>query len=283
MRALVGIDYASRIAAQLQYDLLATGTRLQLPADLATGKREQLEALVLDQRGRVLAVQGEDRERTLRQIGFGQHFADDQCADRSFLGRLQHERTARRNRRRDLVGDQVQRKVEWRNERHRPQRHPFGVAVIAVQTAGQFQIQRFAVDAYRFLGGDLKGLDQPGHFTGRIPDRFAGLDAQRLGQFVAAFGEAFRTMLQHRLTRPWLEVAHRRGGFHRGGDRLLDGLCVRHGDPRGDLAAVLVAYGQIGVRLLRLVGEIVRVGFPEHGTSFGFAQTSIRAARVQAM
>ncbi len=263
--SLVGVDDAGGVAAKLQRDLLAAGARLQIPADLAAGERKQLEARVLDQRVGMRAVQGEDRERTFRQVGLGQHFADDQRADRRLLRRLQHERAAGGDRRRHLVRDQVEREVERRDERDRPQRHAFGIAVIAVQTAGQFQVDGLAVDAHGFLGGDAEGLDQPGHFAGGILDRLARLDAQRLGQFVAAFGETLRAMLQHRLTRPRLVLAHRFRGLHRGGDRLLGGLGIRHGDAGGELAAVFVAHVQHRGRCLRLVGEVVGIGFLEHG------------------
>ncbi len=76
------------------------------------------------------------------------------------------------------------------------------------------------------FGCDPERLDQAGHLAGGILDRFAGLDAQRLGQFVAALREALRAMLQHGLARPRLEVAHRLGGFHRRRDGFLDGLCI---------------------------------------------------------
>src|SRR3546814_13042582 len=90
------------------------------------------------------------------------------------------------------------------------------------------------------------------------------LDAQRLGQLVAAFGEALRAMLQHGLACPRLVFAPRFRGLNRGGDRLLGGFCVRHGDARGDLAPVLVAHVPHLLRRLWPCCVVVRVVLWEH-------------------
>ena len=82
---LIGVHDAGRVAAELQHHLLAASARLELPADLPTGEGEQLEALVLHQGRRMRAIQRQDRERALGQVGLGQHLADDQRADRGLL------------------------------------------------------------------------------------------------------------------------------------------------------------------------------------------------------
>ena len=276
VRSLVGVDDARGIAAQFQHHLLVPGACLEFPAHLAAGERQQFEALVFHQRRGVLAVQGEDRERAARQIGFSQHLANHQRANGRFLRRLQHERAASRNRGRHFVCHQIERKVEWRDERHRTERHPPGVAVIAVQTAGQFQVQGFAIDAHRLLGGDLEGLDQARDLAGGVLDRLARFDAQCFGQFVAAFGKAPGAMLQDRLARPRLEPAHRGRGLHRSGNGLLHHLGIGHGDACRHFAGVLVVYLKHGLRGLWAIGEVVRVGLVEHG----FSQRGGRAHSV---
>src|SRR3546814_1471055 len=79
--------FRSRVAAQLQRHLLLAGASLQVPADQAAGETEQPDALVLDQQAGVVVAAGQDRERALGQVGFGEHRADDQRADRRLRSR----------------------------------------------------------------------------------------------------------------------------------------------------------------------------------------------------
>src|SRR6185437_6128334 len=137
-RLLVRIDDAGRVATQFQHHFLLARARLEFPADLAAGERQELQAFVRDEWVGILDAARQDRERALRQIGFRQHFTDDQRADRRAFGRLQHERAARRDRGRDLVRDQVQREVEWRDEGTRPQWHTLDEAAIALGAFGNF-------------------------------------------------------------------------------------------------------------------------------------------------
>src|SRR3546814_6496807 len=73
----------------------------------------------------------------LGQVGFGEHRADDQRADRCLRSGLEHERAAGRDRRCHLVRDQVEREVEWRYERTRPDGHALGHAAIAAGAPGR--------------------------------------------------------------------------------------------------------------------------------------------------
>ena len=82
VEARIVVDDARRVAAEFQHHLLLAGARLQVPADQAAGEAEQLEALVGRPAGRRRRCAGQDRERALRQVGLGQHLADDQRADR---------------------------------------------------------------------------------------------------------------------------------------------------------------------------------------------------------
>ncbi len=61
----------------------------------------------------------------LRRIARARHHIGQHQRHQRSLGRgLQHDRAAGGQCRRDLVRHQVQRKIEGRNRRHRPQRHP---------------------------------------------------------------------------------------------------------------------------------------------------------------
>jgi hypothetical protein len=112
--ALIGIDDARRVAAEFQHHLLLASARFQVPAHgRRAGERQQLEAFVGGEQIRAVAMRGQDRERADRQIGFRQHLADDQRSDRRTAGGLEHERTTRRDRRRDFMRRQIERKIEW--------------------------------------------------------------------------------------------------------------------------------------------------------------------------
>ena len=262
---LVRIDDAGGIAAEFEHDFLAPGLRFQLPADLAAGEREQLEALVADEGSGILDTAGQDRERALGQIGFGEDFADDERADRCLPRRLQNEWTTRRDRRCDLVRDQVEREVERRDERAGADRHALHEAAITLRALRDLEVQHLAIDAHRLLGGGAERVDQARDFALGVLDRLARFDAQREREFVEAFAETRDAVFKHGLAREWRERAHRRLRVDRGDDRLVDRPCIGKRHVRGDLAGVLVEDREGGIRLTRLVGEVVRVGRFRHG------------------
>src|SRR3546814_19909894 len=80
-----------------------------------------------------------------------------------------------------------------------------------------------AVKARRFLGGDTEGVDQAGDFSFRILDRLAGLDTERIGEFVESFAEARDAMVKHRLPLIACHSPHRLGRSHRSRYPFLDG------------------------------------------------------------
>jgi hypothetical protein len=98
-------------------------------------------------------------------------------------------------------------------------------------------------------------------------NRLAGLDAQRLCQFVGALGEAGHAVLQHPLAFERCEAAHRPGRRDGRGNGPVDGLGVGQRHAGGDGTAVLVADLQVGIGLLRAVGQVVGIAGLEHGSS----------------
>lgn len=120
-----------------------------------------------------------NRERTFRQIGLGEHFADDQGTDRRTAGGFEHKGTTHGQRGRDLVSGEIQWKVERRNERARSDRDSLEHASITPCARRDFQVHDFAGHPHRFFGGKPERIDQPTHFATRILDRFARLNAQR--------------------------------------------------------------------------------------------------------
>ena len=113
----------------------------------------------------------------------------------------------------------------------------------------------FAVDARGFAGGDAEGVDQAGDFAARILDRLAGLDAQRLRQFLEALAEAAHAMFEHIAARIGREGRHRLARLVRGHDRLAHGRGIGERNARRALAAVLVEHVQF---LFALTGWLAR-------------------------
>src|SRR3546814_5125377 len=75
--------------------------------------------------------------------------------------------------------------------------HALGHAAIAAGAPGDFHVDHFAAQARGFAGGDAESVDQPRDFAARVADRFAGFDAQRQRQFLAALGEARDAVFKH--------------------------------------------------------------------------------------
>jgi len=102
-----------RVAAQLEHDLLLARLGLDPPPRRGrTGEAQELQAFVRRELPRPVPRTRQDRERPLRQVALRQHFADQERPDRRPARGLQDERTPRRDRRRHLVGGEIQRKVE---------------------------------------------------------------------------------------------------------------------------------------------------------------------------
>ena len=106
------IEGAHRRADQVeqkQQDELSEGSS---PRPLAARARQELQTLVFGEEPRALSMARKHGERAFREVGFGEDLGDDQRAQGRLTRGLQHERTARRDRRSDLVSRQVEREVE---------------------------------------------------------------------------------------------------------------------------------------------------------------------------
>ena len=66
-------------------------------------------------------------------------------------------------------------------------------------------------------------------------------------------------MLEHGLALVSGQPRHRLGGRGGGGDAGVDGRGIGLGDAEGDLAGELVGDLEVGIGLLRLVGEVERI------------------------
>ena len=106
----VGVDDHAGVAAELENDLLHPGAALHLPTDVRrAGEGEQLEARVLDQGVADFAIHRHDADRALRHARRLDNLGEEQHGQRIARGRLEHDRVAGGDRRRDLVQRQVER------------------------------------------------------------------------------------------------------------------------------------------------------------------------------
>jgi hypothetical protein len=175
------------------------------------------------------------------------------------------------------VRGQVEREVEGRDERAGPDRHPLPHARVVASARRDVERQHLADDAHRLFCGDAEGIDEAPHLAFAVFDGLAGFDAQALGELVGALREALHTVHEHGLALVGLELTHRLGGFHGGGDGLVDGGFVGEGHVRGDLARILVDHRQIAVRRHGAVGQIIRIVFLEHPTVLSTSAAAPRA------
>ena len=250
-----------RIAAQFQDHRFFAGTGFQVPAHVrAASEAEQLETLVGGEQVGAFAMAGQNGKRALGQIGFRQHFPDDDGADGGAAGRLEHKGTAGGDGRGDLVCSQVQREIERGNKGAGADGHAFDHAPVALGAGGDFQVGHLAIDAHGFFGGYPEGVDQSTHFAAGILDGFARFDTQGQGQFVVALFKAFHAVVENRLALVGGQFCHGGGGLVGGVDGFINGGRIGHGHPGGYLTAVLVGDIQILVGEDRFVGQVIGVG-----------------------
>ena len=263
--ALVGVDEAGRVAPEFEDHFLAAGLGLEFPAHGGrAGETQQLQPIVVREEIGAVAMCGQDRERALRQIGFRQRLAHDERADGRARGGFHYPGAARGDGGRDLVRGEIEREVERRDQRARPDRHALPHAAIAFRARRDFEVDHLAADAHRFLGADAESVDQPRGLAARVADRLAGLDAQGQRDFFGALGEALDAMVEHFLPLVGRKGGHRLLRLHRGRDAGVDGFRIGQRYARGDLAGELVGDFQVGVGEHWFTGEVVGIAILEH-------------------
>ena len=180
----VGQDDVGRLAPELQRDALERAPGLG--ADLAphlgrAGEGDLLDAGVVDERRTGLPVAGDHVEHARRQPNLERQFAEAQRAQRRLLGGLEHDRAARRQRRRDLPGGHQQGKVP----RHDLPAHADRFTARVAVHVGRGDGEHAALDLRRPAGevADVRG--RPAHVDeAREARRLAIVERLDLGELL---------------------------------------------------------------------------------------------------
>ena len=184
---------------------------------------------------------------------------EEQHGQRIARRRLEHDRVARGDRRRDLVECEVEGEIEWRDagdgtDGESP--HDAGAALRARQ---QVERDDFALHPLRFLGGGLEGEDAAIGFDFRVPDRLAGFGGDHPRDFVAALLESGG----HRLELGDSLVGRRLAGDLerplRADDRLLELVAAGLVGDADDVTGEGVADGKRFLRGLPFAGDVDRI------------------------
>ena len=180
----VGEDDVGVLAAQLEGDLLdrGRGGGHHPPAGhQAAGERDQVDARVLDQRGRGVRTGAEDEVADAGgQAGLLEQPHQDDAGVRRQLARLEHERVAGREAGRDLPGGLEERVVPGRDQRADPERLVDDAAehVLAAgvdDPSGVLGRDAAVVPEHRDHVGDVVlALDQPLAGVARLGQRHLG-------------------------------------------------------------------------------------------------------------
>ena len=132
------------------------------------------------------SVERHDGDPVLGPAGLEHDLGELERADRRLRRGPQHDRVAGRERRRDLVRDEVEREVERRDAGDRPERHAAHVRDAALGAGQPVERHDLAVDALRLLGGDAEGERGAIDLEPRGLDRLARLERDRAREVLLA-------------------------------------------------------------------------------------------------
>ena len=189
----VGLDDDRRVVAQLEPDPLARRPGPDAPADVGrAGERDQGDVGVVDEGVADRAAAAGDDAAAARR---GRPHSSMSSSARAmaengvWLRRLEHDRAAGGDRRRQLVGDEVEREVERADRADHADRHPQREAELALARRGGVERDHLAGQRAGLGGGELERADGAlGLDPGRL-DRLGRLGGDDAGELLAALGE----------------------------------------------------------------------------------------------
>ncbi len=191
------VDDDGSVAAQLQDDVLLARAGLHPPADgRAAGERQQLEAVVGDHPVAELAAHGQDAHRARRQASLGHDLGHRQHRERVLGRRLEDDRAAGGDGRRELVRGQVEREVEGADGGHRSDREAPRDAQATARGRHQVERDRLPGHPLGFLGAEAEGQHGAIDLDQRVADRLAGLEGDGPPELLASGPDARADLAQ---------------------------------------------------------------------------------------
>ena len=195
---------------------------IRQPDGRAAGEGEELEPVVGDHPVAELAGHRQDAHGARREPDAVDDLRDGQHRERVLRRRLEDDRAARGDRRRDLVGGEVEREVERADARDRADREAAGDADPALRRGHQIERDHLAVHPLGLLGAEPERQRRPIDLDERVADGLAGLEAQDPPELLAPGLDAVADLAQR--AAPLVGRQHSRVLEGRHGS--LDGLLV---------------------------------------------------------
>ena len=224
------MDDGHAVAAQFERDPAQSRGGLDLGSGARrTGKGDEIDAGIADQRG-ADNVAIEYVEHAGGSSGIDEDLR--QLVDHAgrLRRRLQHQRIAGRDRRRDLVAGEIDRRVEGRDPRHHADRKAQHEADFSRAHGAGIERDVLALDPHRLFGRQRQRVLGADDLGLGVLDRLAGLAGHDFGDTVGAFDQQYCSAPQQR----GALIGRRGGGLRLGLDRGIERIVeVGEGRARG--------------------------------------------------
>jgi MFS family permease len=218
----VRLDHDRRVVAELEPDPFVGRLRTDAPAHVGgAGERDEAHVVVGDEVIGDATRGGHHVEPPRRQAALvDQQRRERQRRERRGRRRLQHHGAPGGDRRRHLVGHEVEREVERRDRRHDPDRHAQDEPDLARARRRAARLERDDLTRHRAggRGGEAERVDSPRHLAARGGDRLGRLLGDRTREALVHLGirQPLRGTIEDRGARVGLGGA---GAVAREGDR----------------------------------------------------------------
>src|ERR1700722_12689563 len=207
------------IAPEFESDLLLACAALEVPADgSASGKSNELDALVSNQQSGVVIGKGQDVETAIGPTGLLNALCQKQRGKRSLRGGFQYHGAACGDCRGRFVSHQLQGKIKWSDARDGTERVTLYDAPASCGELLPIEREVFSINAGGLFGGDVEGKDGAVDFDARQLDRLPGFLDNGSGKFIAPLGNRRPHPSQHTLALESRQTAGCAEGLNRSRD-----------------------------------------------------------------
>ncbi len=242
-------DHAG-IAAQLERDFFLSALLLEPPANSgAAGERHHLQPRIGDQRASLLVVAGDEIHLARRHAAFDEHLGEQERGERCFQGRLHDQRVARSHAGRNLVRDEIERKIERRDRADDAEGKPAHQPEMPAARCIRVNVEQFTVLPPRLLARHGESDDRSRDFSIRKRVGLPRLGDHRLDKIRAPFFDATRDSRQQVAASMGRLCTRDFKRLVRDLDRLVHRLCVSERNLREFLSGVGIDHRRGAARL----------------------------------